>query len=147
MLRCFFVLFILLSSQRECICLPKLSGGPQISWLYYVKVLVFLGLIIGFLYLLYFILKVNIPQQDRIKMLRVIDKIYLEQGVSLYIIKILDSNWLIGVGNKEIKLIEKLGKIDYSTGEYIENKAITYKNIIDNVKKNFIKNLRQFFRK
>jgi len=80
-------------------------------------------------------------------MLRVIYKIYLEQGVSLYIIKILDSNWLIGVGNKEIKLIEKLGKIDYSTGEYIENKAITYKNIIDNVKKNFIKNLRQFFRK
>lgn len=147
MLRWNLIFFLLLGFPKSCFAVSKLAEGTGIGWYYYIKLFLSLGLILGIIYLLAYFLKTNLPQQNNVKSLKIADKIYLEHGVSLYLVKIIDNIWVIGVGNKEIKLIEKLQNTDCNLdGGFINNKQ-ELKSAMDNAKNEFLRYFKKFFSK
>ena len=112
MFKWFSLFYLLLNFKEYVLADPKLTEWTGLGFNYYLRLLLSLGAVLGIIYLVGQLFKYKVAQKKSNSVLKVIDKLYLEQGVSLYLVKAWNSMWVIGVGNKEIKLIENVGKTD-----------------------------------
>ena len=110
MLKWVSLLYFILNFTGNCLAESKLAEGTGVGLGYYVRLLLSLGFILAIIYIAGQVFRVKLSQKDNNKVMKVVERLCLEQGVSLYIIKAWDDMWVVGVGNKDIKIIEKIGE-------------------------------------
>lgn len=85
-----------------------LQHSPIITLGYVMQVLISLGIVLALIYLVakYVLprMKVNAPG----RLIQVLDRIFLEPGVSAYVLKVGKSAWLVATSNKQVTKIDKL---------------------------------------
>lgn len=89
-----------------------LEHTPIITFGYLMQVLISLLVVLAFIYLIAKYLLPRLKISATGKIIKVVDRIYLEPQVSAYILKIGKSAWLIVTSNKQVTRIDKIGEED-----------------------------------
>lgn len=79
---------------------------------HYLRILFSLLIIGGFLYGIYYILTIlpiNKNLRNKSKRMQLVEQLFIGSGVIIYIVKIDDKEFLIGLSNKTINFIQPLG--------------------------------------
>ena len=87
-----------------------LQTTPIITFGYIMQVFFSLLIIVA---LIYFFGRFALPRMKfntTGKIIKIIDRVYLEPQVSAYILQVGKSQWLVGVSNKQINCIDKLSE-------------------------------------
>ena len=86
----------------------SLSTTPIITFGYIMQVFISLLVVLAFIYLAAKYVFPKIKTSNTGKLIKIIDRVYLEPQVSAYILKVEKSAWLIAVSNKQISRIDRI---------------------------------------
>jgi len=85
-----------------------LNTTPIITFGYVIQVIISLAIIIGFIYMCAKFILPKLKVGNTGKLIKLVDKIFLEPQVSAYILKVKKAAWLVVVSNKQISRIDKI---------------------------------------
>ena len=85
-----------------------LKASPIITFGYIMQVFFSLAIVLLFIYVTTKFLLPKFKFTNSGKYINIIDRVYLEPNVSLYVVQVGAKKWLLGVGQKSISRIEKL---------------------------------------
>ncbi|MFA5839548.1 MAG: flagellar biosynthetic protein FliO [Candidatus Margulisiibacteriota bacterium] len=86
----------------------SLETTPIITFGYVMQVIISLFIVMGFIWLAAKYLLPRLKSSDAGKIIKVLDRAYLEPQVTAYLLRIGDKTWLVGASNKNITLIDKI---------------------------------------
>ncbi len=82
--------------------------APVITFGYIMQVLFSLLIVLAFIYLISKYILPRMKESTGGKLIKVLDRAYLEPQVSAYILKAGKSTWLLAVSNKQVTRIDKI---------------------------------------
>jgi len=90
----------------------SLQAAPIFSFGYIIQVFLSLVIVLAFIYFLGRYILPKFKMTNSGKLIKVLDKVYLEPQVSTQIIQVGNSAWLIAISNKRVTRIDKIEKED-----------------------------------
>ena len=81
---------------------------PVITFGYIMQVVLSLLIVLAFIYLISKYIMPRMKESSGGKIIKVLDRIYLEPQVSAYILKAGKSAWLVAISNKQVTRIDKI---------------------------------------
>jgi flagellar biogenesis protein FliO len=85
-----------------------LQTAPIITFSYIMQVIFSLLIVLTFIYLISKFLLPRLKESSSGKLIKVLDRIYMEPQVAAYVLKVGKTAWLVGVSNKHFTRIDKL---------------------------------------
>ncbi|MDI6731272.1 MAG: flagellar biosynthetic protein FliO [Candidatus Margulisbacteria bacterium] len=84
------------------------QSTPIVTFGYIMQVIVSLLVVLGFIWLAAKYLLPKLKVSDSGKLIKILDRAYLEPQVTAYLLRVGGKAWLVGTSNKNIALIDKI---------------------------------------
>lgn len=84
------------------------QSAPIMTFGYVMQVIISLLVVLGFIWLSAKYLLPKLKVSDSGKLIKILDRAYLEPQVTAFLLRVGDKAWLVGISNKNIALIDKI---------------------------------------